>query len=95
MEGGEQGVERIERLDAEETLVRFVESPWSDPRTVVQRSDPAADLGAAPNRCRRRLGRLATSQVVVLPQLSTSAIGRAALLANYRSACTRDGGAPS
>ena len=78
MEGGEQGVERTERLDAEETLVRFVESPWSDPRVVVQRSDPAEDLGSASDRRRRHLGRLAVRQMVVLPRLAR-ALGKTAL----------------
>lgn len=95
MEGGEQDVKRTEQLDAEETLVRFVESPWSDPRAVVQRSDLAANLDGAPNRCRRHLGRLAAAQVVVLPQLRSSAIGRAALTVNYRFECDWKGGALS
>lgn len=78
MEGGEQDVERTDRFDAEETLVRFIESPWSDPRAVVQRSDPAEDLGSAGDRSRRHLGRLAVRTMVVLPLLM-QAIGRTAL----------------
>lgn len=69
MSGGEQGAERTERLDAEETVARLVECPRVDPNPLVQRSDPTEDLEGALDRCRRGLGHLATSQVVVSPQL--------------------------
>lgn len=94
MESGEQDVERTGRLDAEETLVRFVESPWSDPRAVVQRSDPAEDLGGAGDRGRRHLGRLAVRKVVVLPLLMR-AIGRAALRSANHFNSSLEGGAAS
>ena len=70
MNGGEEYVGRPERLRDEDTLARFVESPWSDPRALVDRSDPASDLAGARDRSNRHLGRLATRQVVVLPQLT-------------------------
>lgn len=70
MDGGEQNVERSERLDAEETVARLVECPCINPSPLVQRSDSAEDLGGTGDRIRRRLGGLATSQVVVLPQLN-------------------------
>jgi len=94
MEAGEQDVERIERLDAEETLVRFVESPWSDPRVVAQRSDPAEDLGGPSDRGRRHLGRLATRKVVVLPQLMRT-IGGTSLRSAGVTVGDLEGGAAS
>lgn len=71
MSGGEQGAERTERLDAEETVARLVECPRIDPNPLVQRSDPTEDLEGAVDRCRRGLGHLATRQVVVPPQLES------------------------
>ncbi len=71
MSGGEQGAERTERLDAEETVARLVEGPRVDPNPLVQRSDPTEDLEGAVDRCRRGLGHLAASQVVVPPQLES------------------------
>ena len=94
MESSEPDVERTERLDAEETVVRFVESPWSDPRVVAQRSDPTEDLGGAGDRSRRRLGGLAIRQMVVLPRL-TNAIGRVALRSASRDHVALGGGAAS
>lgn len=69
MSGGEHCAERTKRLDAEETVARLVECPRVDPSPLVQRSDSAADLEGGRDRCRARLGHLAASQVVVLPQL--------------------------
>lgn len=94
MEAGEQDVERTERLHAEETLVRFVESPWSDPRVVAKRSDPSEDLGGPSDRGRHHLGRLATRKVVVLPQLMR-AIGRTALRSARMADRYSEGGAAS
>lgn len=70
MSGGEEYVGRPERIRDEDTLARFVESPWSDPRAVVDRSDPDSDLAGARDRSSRHLGHVATRQVVVLPQLT-------------------------
>lgn len=70
MSGGEEYVGRPERLHDEDTLARFVESPWSDPRALVKRPDPAADLAGARDCCGRLLGRLAIAQMVVLPHLT-------------------------
>lgn len=69
MSGGEHCAERTERLDAEETVARLVECPRIDSSPMVQRSDSASDLEGARDRCRGRLGHLATGQVVVPPQL--------------------------
>lgn len=69
MSGGEHRAERTKRLDAEETVARLVECPRVDPSPLVQRSDSASDLEGARDRCGARLGHLAASQVVVLPQL--------------------------
>jgi len=63
-------VGRIERIHDEDTLARFVESPWSDPRLVVERPDLAAHLGGAGDRGRYLLGRRAVASMVVLPQLT-------------------------
>lgn len=81
MSGGEEYVGRPERLHDEDTLARFVESPWSDPRALVERPDPAADLARARDRCSRHLGHLATAQMVVLPQL-TRELGQLGLAAS-------------
>ena len=70
MSGGEEYVGRPERLHDEDTLARFVESPWSDPRALVDGSDPASDLAGAGDRGRYLLGRRATASMVVLPQLT-------------------------
>jgi len=70
MSGGEEYVGRPERIRDEDTLARFVESPWSDPRALVDRSDPDSDLARARDRSNRYLGHLATRKVVVLPQLT-------------------------
>jgi hypothetical protein len=70
MSGGEEYVGRPERIRDEDTLARFVESPWSDPRAVVDRSDSKSDMGRLSDRGRRHLGHLATRAVVVLPQLT-------------------------
>ena len=69
MNGGEQDVGRTDRLDAEETVARLVECPGVNPSPLVQRTDSSSDLGCARDRRRNHLGRLATRQVVVLPQL--------------------------
>lgn len=70
MSGGEEYVGRPERIRDEDTLARFVESPWSDPRALVDRSDPKSDMGGLSDRGRRHLGHLATRAVVVLPHLT-------------------------
>lgn len=80
MSGGEEYVGRPERLHDEDTLARFVESPWSDPRVVVECPDPASDLAGARDRGSRHLGRLATASMVVLPQL-TRELGEVGLAA--------------
>jgi len=69
MSEGEHCAERTKRLDAEETVARLVECPRINPSPLVQRSDSASDLEGARDRCRGRLGHLAASQMVVLPQL--------------------------
>lgn len=94
MEGGEEYARRPERLRDEDTLARFVESPWGDPRAVVDSSDPASDLASAGDRRLRHLGGLATAQVVVLPHL-TEAIGRTALTSASRDERDEEGGAAS
>lgn len=70
MSGGEEYVGRPERIRDEDTLARFVESPWSDPRAVVDRTDLAAYLAGAGDRGRYLLGRRATASMVVLPQVT-------------------------
>lgn len=70
MSGGEEYVGRPERIRDEDTLARFVESPWSDPRAVVDRSDTDSDLAGAGDRGRYLLGSRATAAMVVLPQLT-------------------------
>lgn len=94
MSEGEQDVGRLERLDAEDTLARFVESPWSDPRALVDRPDPHADLAGAGDRGRYLLGRLATASVVVLPQL-TRELGEQACSGAHDASSEAKGGSLS
>jgi len=94
MSGGEGNGGELKRLDAEDTLARFVESPWSDPRALVDGSDPASDLAGARDRRRRHLGRLATGQVVVLPQL-TNALAEPAQVNAAADSSRAEGGSES
>ena len=72
MNGGEEYAGRPERIRDEDTLARFVESPWSDPRAVVDSTDLAAHLAGGGDRRRYLLGRRATASMVVLPHLNRS-----------------------
>lgn len=92
MDGGEQSVERTERLDAEETMARLVECPRVNPSPLVQHPDSAADLGGLSDRGRRHLGRLAVRQMDVLPLLGGE-IGGTALRSVGAAEGDREGGA--
>lgn len=87
MNGGDDYVRRAYRLGAE-AVARVIDRPWLNPRPLAERADPDADLARARDRGRSHLGRLATRQVVVLPQLKR-AIGRLAITSTPRSGDTR------
>ena len=83
MNGGDDSDRRAYRLGAE-AVARVVDRAWINPRPLAERGDSASHLGGARDRGRRRLGRVAARQMVVLPQLKRP-MGRCALRTTIRS----------
>lgn len=93
MNGGDDSARRAYRLGAE-AVARVVDRAWINPRPLAERRDSASHLGGARDRSRRRLGRVAARQVVVLPQLRRSK-GGCALSASIHADREAKGGSES
>ena len=71
MSGGADNARRAYRLGTE-ALARQLDHPRGNRGPLVERADSTADLGRSCDRGMRHLGGLATSSVVVFPQLAKS-----------------------